>query len=418
MIRFLALGLVYLAFFTAQGQTKNFSGELWSSIPLGTTQESDFVILASGEKVFGRVVRSYNLTNYAEVIFEKDGKQVTYTPGELEGFGLDNGQLFYSRVLPDGEELIFLQVMVSGAIELSKYRGRYFLDNGSRFEELKAKYEDVIINDRSVKRFAKPYIATLKQFLTGECGVVRYSEIDKLPFGDQSFVRIVQEYLQCSNQSFEFHLSKIPLVQVSPIFGGGFSYFSISPEENYIDQANQLGAHLGYFGFVGVRFHELRVLPRFSTELRVAFSFFETELASSYFNNTVLVTGSEQLKETAVYIPWSFQYSILKQSQVEIYAGLSAGLWLGKVTTSGGIVDEELLSRNEIRISEQSITNPLNPKFIPGLKLGSNFQLKGKGRFFTELEWTSQGGYYQFSLINRSSEYARQRLSVQFGIEF
>lgn len=418
MIRFLALGLVYLAFFTAQGQTKNFSGELWSSIPLGTTQESDFVILASGEKVFGRVVRSYNLTNYAEVIFEKDGKQVTYTPEELEGFGLDNGQLFYSRVLPDGEELVFLQVMVSGAIELSKYRGRYFLDNGSRFEELKAKYEDVTINDRSVKRFAKPYIATFKQFFLGECGVVRYSEIDKLPFGDQSFVRIVQEYLQCSNQSYEFHLSKIPLVLISPILGGGFTYFSISPEENNLDRANQLGSNLGYMGFVGVRFHELRVLPRFSTELRVAFSVFETELSSSYSNSNIVVTGSESIKESAVYIPWSFQYSLIKQKQTELYFGLSAGLWFGNVETSGGMVDEQLVSNNETIITEVPITQPLEPRFIPGIKLGSNFQLKGKSRFFAELEWASQGGYYQFSLINRSSVYARQRLSVQFGIEF
>ncbi|GMQ33207.1 hypothetical protein [Algoriphagus taiwanensis] len=412
----------FLLFFSSAlsvfSQTKTFSGERWSTVPLGSMQESDFVILASGEKVFGTVIRNYNMTDYPKVEFEAKGVRTSYLPKDLEGFGLTNGQLFYSRVLPDGEELVFLQVMVSGAIELSKYRGRYFLDNGSKFEELIAKYDMVMVNNQPVKRFTKPYIATLKNFLTGECGVVRYSEIDKLTFGDQAFVSIIQEYLQCSNQSYEFHLSRIPSIQVSPIVGLGFTYFSISPEVENLDLANQLGTNLGYSGFVGVRFHDLRVFPRFSTELRVAFSLFETTLSSSYSSSTVVVTGTETLRESAIYIPWSFQYSLLKKKQSELYLGFSAGLWFGNVETSGGMVDERFVSNNETMISEVPITQALDPRFIPVIKLGTNFRMKGNRRFFTELEWSTQGGYYQFSLINRSSEYARQRLSVQFGIEF
>ena len=411
LITFLALGVV-------KGQDKDFNRERWSPILVGEKRNSDFVILVSGEKIFGKIIRNYDRTNYDEVVIDTEGSQRTYLPKDLEGFGLSKGQLFFSKALPGTEEPVFLQVLVSGKLVLTKYRDRYFLDNGKDYEELKVRYEFDRDDKTAYKRIAKPYMATLKYFLSGDCGVKLFSEIDKLPFVDFALIRIVEEYLDCPNGSNDYYLDKIPFFLISPVAGLGVSHFSINPIQISEERADQLGPQIGYGGFAGVRFHDFRVLPRFSTELRLAYSYFNTEIFSSYNGSQVIWTGSEQLKETSVYIPWSFQYSLLKNQQMDFFVGFLAGMWFGDITQNGGMVDERILSRNEVFISESPIHEPIDSKFITGFKAGTNLKLNRGTRLFAELEWTVQNLYYQFELFQNDSEYSRNRFAIQFGIEF
>ncbi len=413
------LTLFFFIFVTMElsAQTNNFSHPKWSHFPGETATSSDFVILASGEKIFGSIARDYNLANYDEVVFEENGSKRVFFPRDLEGFGLKNGQLFFSKALPDSSGPVFLQVLISGDLELTKYRGRYFLSNKDRFEELKNTFQ-VMVNEKSRQRTIRPYIATLKSFLIGECGIERYPKIDRLPFSDQPLITMVQDYLSCTQQDFQTHLNNVPVFKISPLLGGGVSHFSLTPVENLSERADQLTQKIGYFGFVGIRFHDFRLLPRLSTDLRLGLTVFETGVVSSYAGTQLVWTGSEQIRESALYIPWSFHYSVVKKEQMEFYLGFSAGLWYGTVTAEDGMIDERRLTAGEIWIRNEQITTGLGSKFIPGFKMGTNFRLKGQKRFFAELEYSSQSSYYRFTLSPNESDYNRDRLSLQLGVEF
>lgn len=103
---------------------------------------------------------------------------------------------------------------------------------------------------------------------------------------------------------------------------------------------------------------------------------------------------------------------------MEFYLGFSAGLWYGTVTAEDGMIDERRLTAGEIWIRNEQITTGLGSKFIPGFKMGTNFRLKGQKRFFAELEYSSQSSYYRFTLSPNESDYNRDRLSLQLGVEF
>lgn len=417
MLDSLRLVFFMLITFSINAQTMNFSQEKWSILPDGSSQPSDFVILASGEKIFGNILRDYDLANYDQVVLEKNGSKSVYLPHQLQGFGLANGQLFYSKVLPDNQEPIFLQVLLSGQLELTRYRSRYFIEAGNRFEELKNTYREGVLG-RDQVRTVKPYLVTLKSFLSGPCGIELYPKVDRLPFSEQALLSLVEEYLACTKDPYQTHLRNVPIFKISPLVGGGIAHFSLNPVENISERGDRLTQPLGYFGFFGIRFHDFRLLPRFSTDFRLNLITYETEINSSYAGSQVVWTGSERLRESAIYIPWSFHYSVLKKERMDFYIGFSAGLWYGSISTQDGMIDERNLTLGEILISEHSITTGLEPKFISGFKFGSNFKLKGKSRIFAELEYGTQSSFYRFSLDVNESDYSRDRLSIQVGLEF
>jgi hypothetical protein len=60
-----------------------------------------------------------------------DGETATYDPKDLKAFGLENSRFFITKSVPGEEGSRFVQILVSGALQLNFYNNRYFLDNGT-----------------------------------------------------------------------------------------------------------------------------------------------------------------------------------------------------------------------------------------------------------------------------------------------
>ena len=411
-------GWLFFGSLQAFSQSDRLSEFDWTNVDPSSGQESDFVVLISGKKLFGEVLRNYDKASYDEIQFQAGGEIKAFVPADLKGFGLDNGQLFFSRILPGETVQSFVQILVSGSLELSERRGSLFLDDGKTYQKLDS-YEKKIDRDgQTVRKLYKPYIFVLKSALSGECAVLLYPKVDRLTLNRDNIIRLLEDYYLCQEAEYRVHVEKVPQVKISPTVGAGISHFSLGSAQKREGRNDQFSNNLAYQGFVGVRFHDLRAIPRLSIDLRVGYSMFNTTVLSSSEGAQIAWTSSEETEETAFYVPVSFNYSVVKNQQSELYFGISGGLWIKEVTTSGGIVDLKNVSTGDTRLYESKIVEVLDSNFIPGLKVGYTFALSSKMRLLMELEANTQKDYYRFDVLQNKSEYSRGRLSFQVGLEF
>ncbi|MDX5340867.1 MAG: hypothetical protein LPK25_17705 [Cyclobacteriaceae bacterium] len=411
----LFLGLII---FALPSFSQNFKSSPTAWINDSQESSGDFVILNSGEKISGTIVRNFNQTFYSQIVFESKQSISTYSPGDIQGFGLENGQLFLSGTLPDSEELKFIQIVVSGPLILSSYKDRFFISDLKKTEELKAYYQRTEVNGKEIRKYMRPFIVPLKTFFTGDCGVKLYDRIDKIPFSEFALTRLFKEYFDCLEVEYKVHANESSWVNVSPTLGIGLNNFTLGSPSRLEGRKDRLDQSLGFMGFVGVRFHDFRRLPRFSTEIRFGYSVFKTEVLNSYESSNISWTGSETVKESALYIPWSFNYSVVKNQRMDLYLGILGGFWSPKVTQENGIMDQRFLPSQEVFLTEGPILELQDSKFISGLKLGTTLRTASNFRIFAELEATTQRNYYRFNLMNGFSEYSRNRIAFQVGIEF
>lgn len=415
---FLSLILIFSVCLAAFGQSQqNQLISKWASANTSGDQKQDFIVLPSGQQVFGTVVRNYNYSDFEKVVFLKDGVETTYLPGQIEGFGLDNGQIFLSKPLPGANEPVFLQILVSGPIQLGEFKGGYFIDNGKDYVKLEAYYGDVERNGPVYKKYIRPFRGTLKQFLVGDCGVALYTEIDRAPYNDQALINVLRSYFSCTSSDYQVHIEKIPFIKLSPLLGVGINQHSLVGAIKNGPRADRFEGSFGFSGFIGIRAHDARRVPRLSTDLRLEFSVFQTLLLSSFDGSQAVRTGSEELSEMSVSIPFAINYSLLKRAKSEIYIGGFLGIWRPSIKQKNGKVDERVLSRNEVYLYESPIMLYQGTNYYSGGRLGGSLEIKDGRKIFAELEVAVQPEYYKLSLLQNDAFYNRSRMAFHLGIE-
>lgn len=378
----------------------------------------DFIITSTGQQVFGKVVRNYNYADFEEIVFLKDGVETRYLPTQIQGFGLDNGQLFLSKPLPGGSEPVFLQLLVSGTVRLGEYKGAYFIDNGKDYEKLEPFISEFDKKGAAYRKYIRPFRGTLKRFLVGHCGVSLFTEIDRIPYNDQALINLLKTYFLCLDESYKVHIENVPFILISPLAGIGLSQHSLVKPIKEDVRADRLNSPFGFTGFIGVRAHDARRAPRLSTDLRLVVSVFQTELLSSFGGSQVIRTGSEELSEFSISVPFALNYSLLKRVNSEIYFGGFWGLWKASLKQNNGKVDERIIDRNEVFLYESPIMLYQGTNFYSGGRLGGSKVINDKLKLFAELEVATQPEYYKFSLLQNDAYYNRIRMGFHLGIEF
>jgi hypothetical protein len=384
-------------------QANRYSEVDWSIIDPATQTSSDYVVLNSGEKVFGTIPRNYVRMNYSEVKFQSGNQTVKYNPSDIKGFGLDNGQLFFSRQLPGQSELSFVQILVSGIFELSEHRGTLFFDDGETYQRLDSSHEEILTEGETKRKLNKPYIFVMKTALSGDCGVPLYPKIDRLPYSQENVIRMLEDYYVCLGAPYTIHVEKIPQVKLSPSVGVGTAVHSLRTETVINGKNDQLGNNIGYHVFVGLRLHDFKKTPRLSMDLRMAYSSYKTTVQSVFEAPMFVWTGSEKIDETAIYVPLSVTYSVVKTQQSEVYLGAFLGASRRSITKFDG----------------WETTKIKDTRFFPGINAGYNFTLSDQFKLFFRVEANRQREYYEFILKDIvKTQYGRDRISYSVGLEF
>jgi len=80
LIKFLLLST------TIQAQSGFIDKFLYDNINPVSGSPGDFVVMASGEKIFGKVQNKYDEATYQSLVFRADGEISTYNPKNLKAF--------------------------------------------------------------------------------------------------------------------------------------------------------------------------------------------------------------------------------------------------------------------------------------------------------------------------------------------
>jgi len=414
------LFLIAMPFFYAQAQSGYVEESVWSNVNTASGQASDFIITKNGTKLFGVIQRNFDYTEYDKVIFEASNGGNTYLPAELKAFGLDNGQFFMSKRLPDSSELEFVQILFSGNLQLDYKKGKYYIDNGLEIQELRAYYEDITVDGEKRRRSIKLYISILKILTSGTCGFEMQDLIEKSRLDEQDFIRILTQYHECEELPYKLHIEKIPFVKLSPTFslGLGADFTSASNVPNKFNYAFTNSSR--YVAFAGFRLHDFRKFPKSSLDLRIGYVMYSGTIDASIYKGNDLVTASQTFRENSIVIPFSYNYSFVKRKDFDLYLGLVLSGWFSSGITELGILELTATYKpGEIQLVEEKIMRVSTNKVFPSLKTGANFTISDKMKVFTELGVEFFKDYYNVQilaspLINLNRTY----VSLQLGLEF
>jgi hypothetical protein len=423
MIRKLRLAaclfMVCAPFFYAQAQSGYIEESAWSNINPISGQASDFIITADGDKLFGVILRNYDYNNYDQVDFEHNGAVKTYFPGDLRSFGLENGRFFVSKLLPESSSLEFVQVLLSGRLQLDFKKGNYYLDNGVQIQHLRSYYRDVEGHGTSTRRQVKLYIATLKINTAGECGMELTDLIERSRIDEQDFIRILTQYHECENLPYKLHVEKIPFFKFSPTLALGVGMDLTKAPEIHEKTNYAFSNSMSYNAFVGFRLHDFRRFPKSSFDLRLGYIHRSATFNASSENMREVVTGGHEFSESNVVIPFSYNFSFVKKTDTDIYLGLVMSAWFTSTKTNMSILEFNVPSIGETLLYEQKIVSVKKQSTIPGIKLGASFPISSNWKFFSELQLDYLSDFYAFELLDsRSISVNRTYLSIKAGIEF
>ncbi|MEB2776972.1 outer membrane beta-barrel protein [Algoriphagus sp. D3-2-R+10] len=411
--------LMCMPFFYAQAQGGYIEEAVWSNINPASGLVSDFIILSDGTKLFGEIIRNYDYTEYEKVDFEFNGGINTYLPADLKAFGLVNGRFFMSKKLSESSELEFVQVLLSGRLQLDYKKGNYYLDNGIEIQQLRSFYQDTQGPGSSRRRHIKLYISTLKINTAGTCGMELTDLIERSRIDEQDFIRILTQYHECEDLPYKLHVEKIPFVKISPTVGVGIGTLLTRSYNNEQGRASRIDKPYFFQAQAGIRFHDFRKSPKISIDVRIGYNSVSGIWEISETNSAILVTASQQFKQNVVSIPLSFNYSILKKNEMDVYLGLKAGLMFNSLKTEEGTVDFTFIHNRETFLSHMPILDVEKTLFVQGLKIGSNWSFAKKRTFYTEIQADYTSNTYLTYLPNSTNVgYNALYVSLNMGIEF
>jgi hypothetical protein len=418
ILRWIGSFLLLIVSLSAQAQSGFILQEVWSNINPATGLPSDYVLNTCGVKLFGTIIRSYNFADYDQVDFEHNGQIITYLPSDLQAFGLESGMFFISKKLPGSEVLEFVQVVLSGRLQLNSRKGNYYLDNGTDIQELRSFYSVQNNPGTPRKRNIKLYISILKINTAGACGAALVDMIERSQRNEQDFIRILAQYHSCENLPFQIHVEKVPFSRLSPIIAVGVGTPVINTLSSDLGTASQIDNPLAFHVYGGLRFHSFRKSPRMSLDVGVEYTSMTSTWQISQPTSNRLMTGSQEFNQRSVYIPFGVNYSVLKKNGIDLYVGVLAGLMLNKIESSVGQVDYTFFDLKETQLLERSFLEINRSVFLPGVKVGVNYPVNKRNSFFAEVQGTLAKPLYSVNVLGfTKAEYSAMAVSLRIGFK-
>ncbi|EMS35205.1 hypothetical protein C943_02280 [Mariniradius saccharolyticus AK6] len=356
-------------------------------------QDGDFVVLPSQEKVYGSMVNTFDFTNAKSVNFRNSSDQAVnqYMPSDLIAFGLDNGRYFKSIHLPEENEKVFVQVILSGEKSLYKYKKVFYIDDDGKLVKLNSSYSQSLGAESNTQRSNfKPFVNTLNLILAGDCGNSLVVTVMGAKYTENSLAEILSKYHECEGLEFINHIQEIPLVRISPMATAGLAflnqdYYPINASKVMVFDRNSFPVFQA-----GVRFHQIRKLPRLAFDLSVAYMNRDNTLNYQFENSEGLTTGTQVYRSSSILVPMFVDYQLFKFGSVGTYIGLGGIVRNTSFEVDYAIVDYTLFFNSVTTVTEEQFFFNEDRDFAPAIKLGAHINQGKKVGLLSELQFDYQ----------------------------
>lgn len=399
------IGLVGLMLFTCPASAQDIN--------------RDFIILPSGLKVNGIIVRSFDQQQFTSIKFTSLlGEESVYSPNQINGFGLENGRLFYSTLLPGEKEKVFAQQFLSGTLSLLGYKGNFYISNGREITYLEAKYEETNISGKSVVSFRKPFLGTLNILMAGECGTKLSGAVFTTQYSEQSLIDILVKYHLCEGRPYEVHVERIPVIRVSPFIMAGGGMMNSMVASRYEDRQDSFKKKLTPAILVGLKGYNFRNMPKIGFDAGIGYTKTSNVVNSAYQNQALKLTGTEEFSLSTVFAPFFINYSFQKNALMETYLGIGGIYRMNTYKSNFAIQDRTTIYNGITILQEGSYVDYRSHNMSPSLKLGGHFKHQQKLGFIVELQLSYLSNSYTIYLDANTAVYNELATSILFGIRY
>ena len=375
-LRIVILLLFGMTFFSAKAQ-KNLSANSKKDVV------KEYVVLKDGTLEYGEILRDYDYVDYRTIEMKTSAGVKSFSPKDVQSFQLSNGRYFETLLLPDLDEETFVQVLFKGRFRLLNKKGNYYIESETGIDRLMVIYRE---SDPAVsKKPVKLYIGQLKILLAGKCGTPLYTRIDQIRLEESALIKLMIDYHKCEEIPFELYIKRIPFLKLSPMVGAGLGIVTPIPGENPFAMAMELSNSMRWMTQGGMRLEYFRRAPRLSADFRLGYAGMSGSWQTSISTSNTLLTGTEDYRLTTFFVPFGFNYSLLKKPDFEIYAGLIAHYDFNQMITENPIVDTQNKLSKEVILNEVSFLKVRDSQVTPGFKLGLTKSFVSGKAFFVEV---------------------------------
>lgn len=396
-----------MPFFSAFSQTSNTHN----------SEGLDFVILKNGTKVFGKVLREYDFSDYEVIEFESQNGRKTYYPADLQSFQLSNGRLFESVLLPEHEDIEFVQILFTGKLRLLNKGNEFYVEGFNNIERLKILYRENPVDGK--KKPVKFYIGQLKILMSGSCGISLSNRIETIRLDEHDLVNLFVDYHNCEDSPYQVHINKIPLFRIKPLIAIGGGIVFPSSIENTQGMAVRLDNNIQLMAEGGIRLQDFRKSPRITLDIRFGVVSMNGVWNSSVSNSGVQITATEDFEFKSYSVPLGLNYSFYKKGPLDFYTGAFVSYKFSKITSRSSIIDFRLVGSGETSLMELQILSVKDSQLVPGGKVGVNYKLGAKGFGFTEIQGQLASKSFLVALPNfQEVNYNVAQFSIVTGFKF
>jgi hypothetical protein len=406
--------------FTKLLATAIFCWFAFSPLAYGQALNQDYIVNKEGHKIYGTIKKSFDFNHIKSVPFiSTEGVKTNYYPEEIQGFGLENGRKFKSKLIPENEEdgLVFFQIILSGNVSLLSYKNRYFIENEEYFLELHKISEKRDQNGNLTSSKDREYMGYLNYMLYGPCGNRIQEKISSTNLTEHELISTFILYYECVQKPYELNVNNLPFVRASIVVGGGISYSQSTLTKDSFDKIPHVfDSYSSPFISLGVKLDQWRRLSRFAFDSGIGYSKGENVINMELFKPNQRYSATEEFSIATLIVPIFINYLTYRTPNNEFYIGAGAVIRSNSMKSKFSIVDHKITYEPfTVRLYEEPVLTYSSSTFSPAIKLGVNFLYKRRYGIISEfqLEHISKG--YTIDLSSRQSYYNSLIASYMIG---
>lgn len=368
----------------------------------------DYIILSNGRRLDGSLLRSAGQLNFEKIDFLRRGETISYSPGELEAFGLGSGEYFMSLALPDSPSLKFVQVLASGPVWLFRYQGVFYAGTSQELQKL---------GETGSLKKNNQHEEVLMKLMTGECLSQIRSTIKGVDLEEVDLVWLFTKYYDClKNENTTIYGQIRPELVWSKVIGVTAYSSGINSKQvsEFRKDVLTLSPVIQVQG--GIRLHQIRKYPKLSAEAAFAYEFFGYESDSRYQTINFSYSGTQKMRVTMLSIPLQLNYQLAKQKRSEYYVGGGLGMAMSRTNSTYAIRDQQIGAIPVVSLEEGSFVSMKGTMVYYHGSVGGRFSMAGGQQIEVFMRTRFMQGYYSLKLQQDTSIY--NRVEAGLGLNF
>lgn len=173
------------------------------------SQKNGYYIDLNDRKVYGEIFveSAYDQDRILRFKATDGSDRVSLNAAEIKAYSLEGERYYFSRQNPNTEkaDIVFWETIIKGKVSLHKFKEKYFLEFGNRWEQLYIREVKEQIDGKQYSGKTNDHIKILSAAFE-DCEALKRDIVGGkriVSMTDPALVRLVKDYHICANQNFE-----------------------------------------------------------------------------------------------------------------------------------------------------------------------------------------------------------------------